>query len=202
MPTNKSHRKSFSPEEAEIIKKLRSEGKSGDTIAAIMHVGKERLRRFFKENGLDAYQHVKRNREAIDTLRPVDIPYPRFNNPACRGMSIQDFYPGTLSQRASERKAEMEKINRTLAVCKSCPEQEKCLDYALAAEPYGIWGGTTEGEREYLRVRLGITCQRDVIISRKSREISNTWQNISMLGLTQTTMKHSEIVEKRLSRRA
>lgn len=201
MSTNKSHRKSFTPEEAEVIKRLRKEGKSGDTIAAIMHVGKERLRRFLRENGIDAYQPVKRNREAIDTLRPVSIPYPHFKNPACRGMPIDDFYPGAFSQRASMKKIEMEKVDRTLSVCKSCPEQEKCLDYALIAEPYGIWGGTTEGEREYLRNRLGIACQRDVMISRKSREISNMWQNKQLFGFT-NTMKHSEIVEKRLSRRA
>lgn len=201
MPTGKAHRKTFTPEEAEAIKKLRQDGKSGDTIAAIMRCGKERIRRFLKENGIDAYQPVKRNREAIDIMKEVDVDYPHFENPACRGMSIDDFYPGAFSQRASMKKIEMEKINRTLAVCKSCPEQEKCLEYALVAEPYGIWGGTTEGEREYLRNRLGIRCQRDVMISRKSREISNMWQNNQLFGFA-NTVKHSDIVEKRLSRRA
>ena len=46
MPTNKSHRKEFSQEEGEAIKKLRLEGKSADTISAIMRCGKDRLRRF------------------------------------------------------------------------------------------------------------------------------------------------------------
>lgn len=33
-----------------------------------------------------------------------------------------------------------------------CPVQTQCLDYALRAdERYGVWGGTTERERERLR---------------------------------------------------
>lgn len=201
MPTNKSHRKEFSREEGEIIKQLRMEGKSADTISAIMRCGKDRLRRFLKENNLDKYQPVNRNRTPIDSFKPISTQYPHFENPACRGMSIDDFYPGPIVQRASVKKAQMEKIQRTLNVCKSCQEQEKCLEYALVAEPYGIWGGTTESEREYLRIRLNIECERDVMISRKSRETSMVWRAGLSLGV-QPAIKHSEIVEKRLSRRA
>jgi len=201
MPTNKSHRKQFSDEEGELIKKFRLEGKSADTISAIMRCGKDRLRRFLKENNLDKYQPVNRSRIPIDSFKPIEIEYPHFENPACRGMPINDFYPGPMPQRASMKKMEMEKINRTLSVCKSCPEQEKCLEYALIAEPYGVWGGTTESEREYLRIRLNIECQRDVMISRKGRETSMIWRAGVARGV-QPTIKHSEIVEKRLSRRA
>lgn len=201
MPTNKSHRKEFSAEEGEMIKQLRMEGKSADTVAAIMRCGKDRLRRFLKDNNLDKYQPVRRNRTPIDTSKPIVTRYPDFKNPECRGMAIDDFYRGPLPQRASLKKKEMEHIERTIAVCKSCQEQEKCLDYALIAEPYGIWGGTTESEREYLRIRLNITCERDVIISRKSRETSIIWRAGVSRGV-QPVIKHSEIVEKRLSRRA
>lgn len=40
-------------------------------------------------------------------------------------------------------------------VCQlSCPVQTSCLDYALSAdERWGVWGGTTERERERLRKR-------------------------------------------------
>jgi WhiB family transcriptional regulator, redox-sensing transcriptional regulator len=37
------------------------------------------------------------------------------------------------------------------AVCARCPVQEECAAFALANhEPYGVWGGLTETERESL----------------------------------------------------
>jgi len=35
------------------------------------------------------------------------------------------------------------------AVCARCPVQWECADYAIRArEPYGVWGGMSEDERE------------------------------------------------------
>lgn len=45
---------------------------------------------------------------------------------------------------------EMYHKEKTLAleICDRCPVQKLCADYALTArEPYGIWGGTTPGDR-------------------------------------------------------
>jgi WhiB family redox-sensing transcriptional regulator len=37
------------------------------------------------------------------------------------------------------------------AVCARCPVADHCLRHALATrEPYGVWGGTTEAEREVI----------------------------------------------------
>ena len=37
------------------------------------------------------------------------------------------------------------------AICRECPVQPECLDYALGIrEPHGIWGGLTEAERRLL----------------------------------------------------
>jgi len=197
------NRKCFSEQEATAIKQLRLEGKSTDTIAAMLHVGKDRVRRFLKQNKLDVYQPAKRHREAIDQNKVIIAEYPDFKNAACRKMPIDDFFPVSPSNSlsASRRKLHMEKIERVIDVCRNCIEQEKCLDYALQAEPHGIWGGTTEGEREYLRLRLGIKCERDVLISKKSRQISNAWRSSAMIGVP-FFIKHSDIVEKRLARRA
>lgn len=45
------------------------------------------------------------------------------------------------------------------AVCASCPVMKQCADHALAVrEPYGVWGGLSEEDREavYLRTRHAI----------------------------------------------
>jgi WhiB family redox-sensing transcriptional regulator len=40
------------------------------------------------------------------------------------------------------------------AVCAHCPVLDLCRDHAIASrEPYGVWGGLSESEREALYVR-------------------------------------------------
>ena len=37
-------------------------------------------------------------------------------------------------------------------VCRGCLARSECLEYAMATkEPFGVWGGLTEGERAVLR---------------------------------------------------
>jgi len=39
--------------------------------------------------------------------------------------------------------------NAAKAICASCPVVQSCKEHALAVrEPYGVWGGMTEDERE------------------------------------------------------
>lgn len=44
------------------------------------------------------------------------------------------------------------------AVCARCDVRVQCADYAIRArEPYGVWGGLTEEERERIYVRIALT---------------------------------------------
>jgi predicted RecB family nuclease len=45
-------------------------------------------------------------------------------------------------------------------ICASCPLTFQCLEYALKNVEIGIWGGTTESQRESLRKRKGISINR------------------------------------------
>lgn len=64
---------------------------------------------------------------------------------ACRGADTEQFFhpenergPRRLAREAAAK-----------AVCARCPVQRECADYALRTrEPYGIWGGLGENERE------------------------------------------------------
>ncbi len=42
-------------------------------------------------------------------------------------------------------------ISQAKALCTQCPVVHHCLDQALARHEYGVWGGTTERERQALR---------------------------------------------------
>ena len=49
------------------------------------------------------------------------------------------------------------------AVCARCDVRVQCADYAIRArEPYGVWGGMTEEERErvYLRIAIAVYPRR------------------------------------------
>ncbi|MGW2458012.1 WhiB family transcriptional regulator [Streptomyces sp. NPDC004457] len=72
----------------------------------------------------------------------------------CRGQDPDLFFPignvnsGLVAIQTDEAKA----------VCRHCPVRERCLAWAVAADPVeGIWGGTTEGERRAMRRRTART---------------------------------------------
>lgn len=67
----------------------------------------------------------------------------------CRGEESSVFFhpEGERGRARASREA------RAKAICGACPVLAQCRAHALAvAEPYGIWGGMSESERnEYLR---------------------------------------------------
>jgi WhiB family redox-sensing transcriptional regulator len=64
----------------------------------------------------------------------------------CREADADIFFP---ERGASTRKAK--------AVCRRCPVQEECLEYAVNnGEKFGIWGGLSERERRAIRKKRGI----------------------------------------------
>jgi WhiB family redox-sensing transcriptional regulator len=64
---------------------------------------------------------------------------------ACRGMdSAYFFHPE--GERGSAR---VGREARAKQVCQGCPVLEQCRRHALAVEePYGVWGGLSESERD------------------------------------------------------
>ena len=72
-------------------------------------------------------------------------------NAACRGMDSEVFFHPD-GQRGAAR---AERERKAKAVCESCPVLMQCRDHALKVrEPYGVWGGLTEEERD-ASYRLG-----------------------------------------------
>ncbi len=66
---------------------------------------------------------------------------------SCRGMDSATFFhpEGERGAARADREA------KAKAVCERCPVVEQCRRHALAVqEPYGIWGGLSESERDVL----------------------------------------------------
>lgn len=63
----------------------------------------------------------------------------------CRTVSPELFFHPEGERGAARRRRDQ----RATALCGRCPVLLQCREHALAArEPYGVWGGMTEDERE------------------------------------------------------
>lgn len=68
----------------------------------------------------------------------------------CQNHDAELFFP------IGETGAYVRQIEAAKDVCFTCPVRERCLEWAMdTREPAGIWGGTTEQERDRERRRLG-----------------------------------------------
>jgi WhiB family redox-sensing transcriptional regulator len=64
---------------------------------------------------------------------------------ACRGMDSEVFFHPD-GQRGAAR---AQREQRAKQICATCPVLQQCREHALSVrEPYGVWGGLTEDERE------------------------------------------------------
>jgi WhiB family transcriptional regulator, redox-sensing transcriptional regulator len=94
----------------------------------------------------------------VQGIRRIDLP-PRDGD--CKGQDPRIWYPhadrsepGKFAEKYRIAAAQTASAKN---ICNSCPVQLDCLSYAMYHEPYGIWGGLTEREREQLRRKLKIS---------------------------------------------
>ena len=67
---------------------------------------------------------------------------------ACRAANAVHFFAPAHFERKPEKDA---REGAARALCRTCPVQQACLDFALMVqEPHGIWGGMNELERKRL----------------------------------------------------
>jgi WhiB family redox-sensing transcriptional regulator len=72
----------------------------------------------------------------------------------CREIDLEVFFPE--NDRWAEKRAK--------DICAGCLVRAQCMDYALAHNEVGIWGGTTQRERNkiknrYVRSLKGLAAQ-------------------------------------------
>lgn len=74
--------------------------------------------------------------------------YPDFLQglPPCSGADPEAYFPEKGNSGSTLREVQMAK-----SICKTCPYQAPCLDWAVNNHELGIWGGTTERERRTIR---------------------------------------------------
>lgn len=81
-----------------------------------------------------------------DAAIPADLE-PWRRRAACRHLGTDMFFPPGESDRPT--------IDAAVAVCRSCPVSDACLDYSLRTnQQMGIWGGLTARQRRSLRRKM------------------------------------------------
>ena len=91
-------------------------------------------------------------RSALSDLVPTSIVDATWNNldwrlrSACTDVDTNLFFPVGLTGDA------IDQTNLAKAICRECPVQSQCLEFALrTTQDYGVWGGRTEDERRAIR---------------------------------------------------
>lgn len=74
---------------------------------------------------------------------------------ACRGMYASlSFWAPTSElhyQKAEQPAAKRRREAACKAVCAGCPVRDECLSWGLAHDELGVWGGTTDDDRQAMR---------------------------------------------------
>ena len=73
-------------------------------------------------------------------LENLELPGELTTGGACVELDVNLFFSENLTE-----------LNNAREICISCPLITACLNYATFAEEFGVWGGTTAGERKHLR---------------------------------------------------
>lgn len=85
--------------------------------------------------------------EVMQLLRPAVDVWDWQGRGACRTVNPEVFFHPE-GERGSKRRNRDEEAKQ---VCGGCPVLMQCREHALAIrEPFGVWGGLTEAEREAL----------------------------------------------------
>ncbi|MFC9557332.1 WhiB family transcriptional regulator [Rhodococcus sp. NPDC056960] len=91
--------------------------------------------------------------QAFRTVHHQEFPVPSANwrvNALCRIISPALFFHPA-NERGQQRR---KRISEAKKICSLCPVIHACRDYALTTgEPFGIWGGMSEEDRDHILVR-------------------------------------------------
>ncbi len=84
---------------------------------------------------------------------PVDAIWDWQEHGSCRSADPTLFFHPQNERGSARRSRDL----AAKAVCASCPVRIECADYAVRArEPYGVWGGLTEEDREAIYARIDL----------------------------------------------
>jgi WhiB family redox-sensing transcriptional regulator len=83
------------------------------------------------------------------------------DNGDCKGKPVEWWFPVYYGLPKEELARVKLNVKKAIETCNGCKVKQKCLEYSLYHEPWGIWGGLDEEERAHMRSRSKIFLSRD-----------------------------------------
>lgn len=77
------------------------------------------------------------------------------DNPACAETDPELFFPQEITDSTGNLRSKYYNLAAAKKICDGCPLKMACLEYALNNIEIGVWGGTTEEQRNLMRRRIG-----------------------------------------------
>jgi WhiB family redox-sensing transcriptional regulator len=94
------------------------------------------------------------------SIREIKIPiFIKEDIPLCSTVDPEIFFPQEIEVNGRVIH-KYNKLSVAKKICSQCPLKNPCLEYALRNPEIGVWGGTTESQREDLRKNSRIRLQR------------------------------------------
>lgn len=95
-----------------------------------------------------------------DHFRRGMPPFKGLAGTACLDLPVSWWYPNYHADDFSETRAEQQEREHhnqiAVKLCRSCPFQSACTEWAIEHNEFGIWGGTFEGTRVKIRRARGL----------------------------------------------
>lgn len=101
----------------------------------------------------------------MSSLARIDLDVPSFvldGHPSCAEVDPELFFPQEVEVSSTKVVSKYVNLASAKQICSTCPLSLQCLEYALNNYQIGVWGGTTESQREGLRKKSGIKANRRV----------------------------------------
>jgi WhiB family redox-sensing transcriptional regulator len=72
-------------------------------------------------------------------------------DPACANVDPELFFPQEMDIGDSKIVSKYGNLAAAKEICSTCPLKAPCLEYAINNSEIGVWGGTTEHQRDDIR---------------------------------------------------
>jgi len=96
---------------------------------------------------------------------------PWMNQSSCRNENLEIFFPNRYTDN---------NVAKPFSVCKNCPVKVQCLQYSYATDSIGIWGGTTEYQRNVILVNYFKKKPKKLTLSDARQIIDNDYYSVSI----------------------
>jgi len=83
--------------------------------------------------------------------------YPDFTSATCRGIGLEFFFPEEKGAGHDPEERMAKKF------CMECPVLDKCAEWGILHERYGVWGGLSPRDRMAIRKQRGITVDQILV---------------------------------------